>query len=108
MGEDFSREFPNQDTGFPFPRCFYLFFLDFLINNFSQSGQIVIVKNITNGAIDSVTFLVITLSHLFVPETEGTPSDSLKAIVLQGWPYQFVGMANENGTEVRFGVEQLP
>ena len=66
------------------------------------------MKNITSDAIDSITFLVITLSHLFVPETAATPSDSLKAIVLLGWPYPFVGMANENGTEVRFGVEQMP
>lgn len=95
MESAFAAAFPNQDT-------------TFLAQEFASKGQIVIVSGISATSVDPVTFLVITLSHLFMqtpPENE--QSSPVKAIVLKGWPYSFVGMGLESGGEVRFAVDTL-
>ncbi|KAH7816987.1 uncharacterized protein MONOS_8701 [Monocercomonoides exilis] len=97
MEAAFKASFPNQET-------------PFLAGKFKQDGQIIVVSGISPSNMDSITFLVITLSHIFtqMEESETNPRQKPCAIVLKGWPIDFIGMALESGAELRFAVEPLP
>jgi hypothetical protein len=109
MEADFNAAYPNQETSLSSSSssCSHVP-PAFLAENFHNTGQIIIVSDISTASLDSITFLVITLSHIFT-QVEAAPEPHTKpcAIILKGWPLTFLGMALDSGAELRFQVEDL-